>query len=161
MTRLPPADVNPSDGPLTSQSNAKNMVGEEWALVGTHHGHSEVACRQDVEDASSCSAPVHASLSAAKLGDRGRPPESRRRSWLACMGEGACTLAADEGDERYGGWPGVENLPFLTESIRIFNDRLTVTRQSCGPFLKSPMRPALSPVFVRPFNQTETSPGRP
>jgi hypothetical protein len=100
-------------------------------LIGTHHGHFEVASRQDVKDTIILAlAPVLASLFRSKLRDRGRLREATAE--LACL-HGRRKLAhllwmlrETNGMEEAG--LGVENLPFLTESTRIVNDCLTVTR---------------------------------
>jgi hypothetical protein len=100
-------------------------------LLGTHNGHFEVASRQDVKHTIILAlAPVFASLFRSKMIDRGRLREAtaelacllgrRKRAYLLGM------LRETSGMEEAG--LSIENLPFLTESIHIVNDRFTVTR---------------------------------
>jgi hypothetical protein len=98
----------------------------------THHGHLEVASRQDVEDAIILAlAPVFASLFRSKLKDQVRLREataelaclyvSRKRAHLMLR-----MLRETNGMKEAG--LGVVDLPLLAKSIRIVKDDFTITR---------------------------------
>jgi hypothetical protein len=100
-------------------------------LVGTHHGHFEVASRQHVENTIILAlTPLFASLFRSKLVDRGGLREATAE--LACLHGGRkrarLLWMLRETNRLEEARLGVENLPFLTESIHIAYHRFTVTR---------------------------------
>jgi hypothetical protein len=102
---------------------------DDCALVGTHHGHFEVASRQDVENAIILAlAPVFASLFRSKLIDRGRLQEATAE--LACLRgrrERAHLLwMLRETNRMEEAGLNVEDLPLMAESIPVVNDSLSV-----------------------------------
>jgi hypothetical protein len=99
-------------------------------LVGTDHGHFAIAGRQDVKHAVILTlAPMLTCFFSSKLIDRRRFRETTTE--LASLygsrhGADLWMLRETHGLEEAG--LSVQNLPFLTESIRIVNDRFSVTR---------------------------------